>query len=312
MYKQNIFHEDCFVMNTRLNVVLMGDRYDHAQSVFNNIAFETERLENKMSRFSKESEIYRINRLAAHHPVNIDMEMTEIISLCLHYYDRTNGAFDITINPYWEKYGDEFPSRTFKYNDINQLIHLDKSKRQIRFKDAETQIDLGGFGKGYALEKIRQILKNSGIKDALISFGESSVLAVGQHPFGNCWKLGVENTFRPGDYIYVFNVKNESISTTGFRRSSYSNTKSLFHVISPYTGDTIDKMSTVTVKSKNCLDAEILSTAVFASLKNNPDFLENFPDCEIIEVEYDGPKVKRVKDHKNKSVVPDYEIVTST
>jgi len=292
---QVVFHQGCFAMGTRLNVVITEKDKDYAYYVFKAIIDEVRRLDAKLNRFSTSSEIFKINYSANQQPVKVDLELYEILSLCRDYYHRTDGLFDITINPQWEHFVKPAPKIFDKPNCFN--IVLDETKKEITFLDSETQIDLGGFGKGYALDRIRIILKESKVENAIVSFGESSILALGHHPYGDCWKLGIEHAYKPSKPVYVFDLSNEGFSTSGFQRMATGHQNAIFHVISPITGLPVRRMSTITVKSKDCVEAEILSTALYACEAKEPRFLENFTDCEIIEIEYKEKEVAQVIKH---------------
>ncbi len=97
---------------------------------------------------------------------------------------------------------------------MKQVI-LDRDKMTIRFRNEVVQVDFGGFGKGYALERIRKLLLSHGILNAFISFGESSVLALGNHPHGVGWKAGVNHQMITGNSLFSFDLQNESLSTSG-------------------------------------------------------------------------------------------------
>ena len=97
---------------------------------------------------------------------------------------------------------------------MKQVI-LDRDKMTIHFRNEVVQVDFGGFGKGYALERIRKLLLSHGILNAFISFGESSVLALGNHPHGTGWKAGVNHQMITGNSLFSFDLQNESLSTSG-------------------------------------------------------------------------------------------------
>jgi len=253
-------------------------------SVFDEMVREVNRLEAKLSRFSERSDVTRINRQAGRQPVRIDAEMESILSRCLEYTERTAGAFDITLPSRKPSAPFHSERRSSECSELSGGVLLDAGCRTVVFSSPEIQIDLGGFGKGYAIQRIESILKDHGIQNALVSFGESSVLALGRHPYGDCWKIGIEDCRQPGRSVYAFELVDESISTSGFQRNADGAVH--FHVISPRTRRPVEAASSVTVRSSDALEAEILSTAVYASLDADTTFLNRFDDCQVVRMDY--------------------------
>lgn len=278
-----VYHNRCYAMGTRLTVVMIEPSGD-SDAVFDEMVREVNRLEAKLSRFSERSDVSRINRQAGRQPVRIDAEMENILSMCMDYTERTAGAFDITLpsrKPSMSFHSEGHSSGCSKLSDG---VLLDSKCRTVVFSSPEIQIDLGGFGKGYAIQQIESILKNNGVKNALVSFGESSVLAMGRHPYGDCWKIGIEDSRQPGRSVYAFELVDQSISTSGFQRKADGAVR--FHIISPRTRRPVEATSSVTVRSSDALEAEILSTAVFASLDADTTFLNQFGNCQVVRIDY--------------------------
>ncbi|KPL11991.1 MAG: hypothetical protein AMS26_19030 [Bacteroides sp. SM23_62] len=94
------------------------------------------------------------------------------------------------------------------------MVH-DPDDRTIRFRNKLVQVDFGGFVKRYTPERIRKLLLAHEILDAFISFGESSVLALGNHPHGVGRKAGVNHQMITGESVFSFDLQNESLSNTG-------------------------------------------------------------------------------------------------
>ena len=282
------YHNSCYAMGTRLNVVMVEPLLD-GDFIFDQIVREVDRLETKLSRFRANSDVCLINENAAVQPVQVDDEMGKILSLCRDYYVRTHGTFDITLpSKFLARGTDTVPIRqkdVFSPSCWDDAIRFDLENLSVAFTNPFVQIDLGGFGKGYAIQKIAAIFKNSGIRNALVSFGESSVLAMGHHPYGDCWKIGLESDQqfdRPG---HVFELTDQSISTSGFQKRADHSIG--FHIISPLTQRPVKATSLIAVQSTDPLEAETLSTALFATLDADTSFLDNFNDCHIVRIDCD-------------------------
>ncbi len=275
-------------MGTRFEMVIPGIDNYAAEELFQTVKSEVLRLDNKLSRFSETGIISEINHTASEKTLKLDKETFGILSLCLYYNKITSGTFDVTIYTVLELWKNKKPSLTeirkvLRYTGVNN-IELNNKNQTIHLKNPHIKIDLGGFGKGYALENVRKILKNFKIKNALVNFGDSSILAVGSHPHGKCWKIGIKDYYRKSEYIYSFDLKNSSLSTSG---TITEDIKPKLHIINPDTGYPVRKMKTVSVVSGSPLKSEILSTALMiADNSKKAKILSDFPGVRIVEVDY--------------------------
>lgn len=297
-----VFHKNFQAMGTRFEIVLPGreESGEDNESVYNEIYDEVKRLEKKLNRFSEDSVISRINAGAYSEPLNIDDETFNVLLICYKYAQATNGMFDITIPPLldiWNikhgiKQGDDEP----EYSEIcdclrkigYQHIKLDDELKTISFDKPDVKIDLGGFAKGLALEKVEGLLSKKDIKSAFISFGESSVLAVGTHPYGDSWKIGVQNIFKSGENAASFDIKDSAVSTSGINSQvDISNPATYGHVVNPKTGYPVQGIRTVSVVSNSPLDAEVISTAFLIADEDDRQLMLNqFKDIKVTVIEY--------------------------
>ena len=158
-----------------------------------------------------------------------------MIDLCLEYNGKTLGCFDITVH-----------SENYNQNTI-QSVHLSAEDHSIYFSRPGVAVNLSGFLKGYALETIKSILNECVIENALINMGNSSVLALGNHPVGTGWK--VNNIL----------LHNECLTTSG------NDSPERRHIVSPRDGKLVEGTRQISVVTTNGAIGEILSTALFAA-----------------------------------------------
>jgi len=227
------------MMGTRLDVVMIGNE-SKLSEVWEQIIAETERLHRMLNRFDTASDISHINREAVIHPVELNDELWNILTDIKKYHHQTLGYFDITLR------------------DFNQVI-LDDEHKTILFGGKNISLDLGGYAKGYAIERIREILLHNGITQALANFGNSSVLAVGSHPHGKFWGVGIENPFNPDQQLITCELYNQSLSVSG---NTLQHTR---HIINPHSGNYVTERKIVSVVSSNAIEAEVLSTALMVA-----------------------------------------------
>ncbi len=260
-------------MGTRCHVVLPGSDSESAEQIFRVIKRELLRIEQDLSRFISDSEISCINKLAAQNPVPVSDQVFEILKICKKYYNITGGAFDITLRPlleYWkDKPGDYSPNgevtRLMETVGMQHVL-LDETNQTVSFDNGNIQIDLGGFGKGYALERISRQLSKFSVESGFISFGESSILTVGNHPAGDHWKIGMKNYLNPEESVHTFLVRYGSVSTSSnFFVDDNGRLRNHRHVIDPFQGYPTEELKSVSVCSESPVLAEVMSTAMLVS-----------------------------------------------
>ena len=268
---RSIFYGWGEAMHTRIDAILCHRPQPECEAVVGRVIGELKRLEGRLGKFDPSSDIARINARAADEPVAVDEELWEILRAALRYGAATGFHFDAT---YASKKGSP-----------DNRIHLDTQKRAVLFKSRGTEIDLGGFGKGYGLQKVREMLLAEGWTDFLLNFGNSSVCAHGNRPGASGWSVGVENLSRPGTNALEITLHNQSLNTSG---NTAQHTR---HIYSTKWNEYIAGSKSVSVVSALPLEGEVLSTALFASghgtdTSERRVLLKKFPDMRAYEIEY--------------------------
>lgn len=286
-------------MNTRFDLIMVDIGEEIADTVFKDIQEVLKRLELKLSYFNKDSEVYQINQKAFKDAVKLDDEMFEILQLCINYSKNTAGAFDITSRPLLDLLRSNIDPDKNSIQELGSLLGTDKLiiepiQKSIRYSNEKVKIDLGGFGKGYAMQKVLDILKKYLIKNAFISFGGSSVSGIGKHPHGTYWPAGIQNVYKPEQSIFSFKLNNESFSTSGW------NLKQEFHIINSSALSLNKEKKTISVVSSSALETEVLSTAFAnAGEEQKKIIIENFPKCNFVEVLYNEKQVEKIIEYAN-------------
>lgn len=173
-----LFYAWFLSMHTRVDIILCSRKSEEELLLTVDHIYDTLcQLEKTANYYDPTSELARVNRMAATSPVVLSEELYAMIDLCLEYNKKTLGCFDITVL-----------SNNYDRNTIHS-VQLSAEERSVFFRQPGVTLNLSGFLKGYALEKIKSILKESMIENALINMGNSSVLALGNHPMGKGWKI---------------------------------------------------------------------------------------------------------------------------
>src|SRR5450432_2548402 len=189
-------------MGTAFSIVAYGEDRGRLQSAVSQGLEEARRLDEMLSNYKPASEWSMVNRMAAGGPVHLTPELFQLLEACVEYSRQSEGAFDITVGPLMKVWGfykgsGHLPHRAEVRGALDLVgwrnILLDAKARTVRFAQNRVEIDPGGIGKGYAVDRLAQILKDQGIGRALISAASSSIYAIGTPPDEQGWKIGIKN-----------------------------------------------------------------------------------------------------------------------
>jgi thiamine biosynthesis lipoprotein len=231
-------------MGTWFAVRLMGEDPEHLAAVAEAALDEVGRIERLLSRFDPRSEIARINREAGGRAVLVDREVLDILVTCQAAWERTEGYFDVTAG-----------RGTFA------AVAIDAPARKVWFEQPGVALDLGGIGKGYALDRAAEIVRAQGIGSAFLHGGTSSVLALGSAENGRPWTVAVRDSFTPAALAAeLFRV---SLEGCGFSCSATRGAgQAVSDLVDPRTGAALAGRSACVALARNATQAEIFSTAL--------------------------------------------------
>lgn len=288
-----MFHASFLAMGTRCHVILPGIDSEDGDRILSGIRMDVQGVEAKLSRYLPDSGLSRINREARMRPMVIDPELFEVLDACGRYHEATFGAFDITMRPlqaYWDRHpegdGGDASFLDLRARTGMRHVRLDAASRSVELLNDTVELDLGGFGKGYALERVAERLRSMRIEDAFISFGESSILTLGRHPAGPHWRVGILRTDATGRCAHEFMVNDGSVSTSANARPEADGTvRTRRHVIDARSGRPVDVTLTVAVRADSPLDAEVFSTAALAMTDDERrDLRKRHPDVDLVTI----------------------------
>ena len=260
-------------MGTTFSVVAYGESRGKLETAVDEAFDEVRRLDSLLSNYDKESEWSRVNREAARRPVWVSSELFELLEACERYSRASGGAFDITVGPLVKVWGfykgsGHFPHRAEIRNALHRTgyrhLILDRKNQTVRFGIRGMEIDPGGIGKGYAVDRMLKILKKNGIHSAFISGGGSSMYALGAPPGDTGWAVKIRNPRAPGRTIKELVLKNESMSTSGsYEKFFYAGGKLYSHIFDPRTGYPAEGVLSVSVVAPRTIDSEAWTKPFF-------------------------------------------------
>jgi thiamine biosynthesis lipoprotein len=243
-------------MGTWFEAWLVGEDEEHLKDVAMAILDEVGRLDERLSRFDPRSEIARINRLAGRGEVLVDREVFALLQTCGRAWRDTDGAFDIaaTSPAGAEPDGDARPT----FADVV----LDDERRTVHFTHPAVRLDLGGLGKGYALDRAGEILDAQGVSRALLHGGTSSVLARGPDARGRPWIVAIRDPWddRDGAVLGRLPLHDRALSCS----TALAPGPAQSDVIDPRTGRALTQQDGCVVTCPSAIHAEILSTALLS------------------------------------------------
>jgi thiamine biosynthesis lipoprotein len=242
-------------MGTWFEAWLVGDDAGHLADVAEAVLDEVGRLDGRLSRFDPRSEIARINRRAARGPVLVDRELFALLQDCRRAWRDTGGAFDITATsgPLAQ------PAGGIMRPSFAHVI-LDADRQAVRLEHPAVQLDLGGLGKGYALDRAGELLEAHGVTRVLLHGGTSSVLAQGTDARGHPWLVGIRDPWADRDDVEVARLPLQDRALSCSTALAPGRTQS--DIIDPSTGQALTRQDGCVVMAPSAVEAEILSTAL--------------------------------------------------
>jgi thiamine biosynthesis lipoprotein len=293
-------------MATTFEIFILHADADYAEQAAWAAFDELDRLEQQLSRFIENSDISQINDLAANQPLKIGLETFECLQLSARMYAATNGAFDITVGSLrdcWLKpvpskvEGEDKTIRTPSKEQLNlargrtgtDLIKLNEAEHTVELLTDGVQVDLGGIGKGYAVDKMAELLRDWSIDTALIHGGYSSVLALDASAGTKGWPLTLSNPHNRKQTLAYLCLQGQALSGSGLQKGQ--------HIIDPRTAQPVKGKRAAWASAADATTADALSTAFMVM---TPDEVEqyclNHPDTlAMIILEQQGKKVQKGK-----------------
>lgn len=278
-------------MATRFEIVLHGTNAVSLRAAGEEALDEIARIESQLSLYRPTSEIARVNARAAHEPVRVTPPVYNLLKHARELSDACQGAFDITIAPLvrcWSFMGgtgaQADPKQLAEARECIGMAHVefDDARQTIRFDRAGVMLDLGAIGKGYAIDRAVDLLREAGVESALVHGGTSTVYGIGKPLDNDAWKIAVANAFGNGSIdpaqLPTLTLENEALSVSAiWGRSFEKEGKTLGHVIDPRTGEPTQTAQLAAVVSKSATDSDALSTALLVlGRAGEPLFKEKF------------------------------------
>jgi thiamine biosynthesis lipoprotein len=245
---------------------------------------EVLRIEAKYSRYLKESVVSRINSNAGGEPMAIDAETHGLLMFADACFRQSDGLFDATsgvLRRAWRFDVTRVPGDD-ELAPLTGLIGWDRVELgagSVRLPLAGMELDFGGFGKEYAVDRAALVLRDAGATSALVNLaGDLAIL--GPQPGRLAWRVGIQHPRDAGKLLAKLPVTSGAIATSGdYERFIEVDGVRHCHVLHPRTGHSARGFQSVTVHAPSCLVAG--SAATIAMLKGARDGLEWLRSLEL-------------------------------
>jgi len=218
-------------------------------------------LEDVLSLYRPDSQLCRLNRdgvLERPHP-----DLVTVLRRAVDWSRLTHGAFDPTVQPLWSLYANGELPDSERLQALRRFVdwtQVEVGAHGIRLGTGQS-VTLNGIAQGFAADRVRDVLRDHGIRYALANTGEFAALS--HKPEGGHWRIGIQHPRVPEAYVALAALDDRFLATSGDYETKFSEDFSSHHIFDPATGRSPTTLSSVTVIAPTGLEADALSTAIF-------------------------------------------------
>lgn len=284
-----------YQMGTLLDITIWHSDVEEGKKILRRAVQEIHRLEEILSHYDPQSSLSLLNRQAGQGRAKIDPELFQLLAMATDFSIRTSGYFDVTVGPLvslWQNAGEKgsLPEQAA----IAQALDVVGYQKLKLYKNGEVKlvlkgmrIDLGGIGKGYAVDRIVSMMRKSGVDRALLNFGGSSIYALGSPPKENSWKINMRGTDEK--FIGILHLKDQALSTSGSMGRYWKIAgKRYGHLINPKDGLPVMEPRMATVIAETATEAEALTKPMIILGKKGMSMIKDFPQTEALLTSENG------------------------
>ena len=273
-----------FALGADVSILALHENQAAAEKAIDAAFAELATVESVMSLYRPESQICRLNEkreLLEPHPY-----LVQVLRKAQEVSAASDGAFDVTVQPLWTLYansadagrlpGTDDIDRIRKYVDWRRVVVSDD---RIQLKGSGTAITLNGIAQGFAADRVLAALAANGVRHALVNTGE--IGSMGRRGDGECWTFGIQHPRQKDALIRRVHLEGRCLATSGDYETTFTPDFVNNHIFDPHTGRSPQAFQSVTVAARTGLEADALSTAVFADgLERGTKLIESTPGAD--------------------------------
>jgi FAD:protein FMN transferase len=286
-----------YTMGTVFEVVVYGLPSDHASAAIDKALDEAVRLDHVMSNYKDDSDLSRMNRIAHFQATQIPADLYRVIEESLEYSRLSNGRFDISVGPLVDLWkaaiqGGPMPTAEEEARARDcvgyQKIELTPPNR-IEFHSTCMRLDLGSIGKGYAVDRMAEILRAEGVRSAYINAGGSTMFGIGTPPGQKGWTVYLRDP--SGNLNPEVVLIDNSASTSEQTVASMLGGDSPGHIVLPASGKPLKTKYAVNVVARSATESDALSTTLLlVGPENGGLMIKEMKDVAAMWISKDGDR----------------------
>jgi thiamine biosynthesis lipoprotein len=251
-------------MTTEFEVIIAGQEFDYARQVAKAMFREIDYIERILSKYDPGSDVGQINLKAAGESVRVGIETLECLEIACRTYELSGGLFDPTIGTGYE------------------FLDIDHENFTVGWKEGgKGELNLGGIGKGYAIDHAARILEDWDVEEVVINGGTSTVLALGKE-----WELGVGGPWGEEAGITSIKLKDRALSGSGTEVKGN-------HIKNPKTGRPARTHIAAWAVAPTAAESDALSTAfMMMDIEKIRDLVKKRPELIAFVVNQNESLIK--------------------
>ncbi len=282
-------------MGCEFELVLAGQEPDELLAAGYEALEEIDRIGQQLSHYLAISDLSYLNAMGGRSPVRVEPRLYELLERARELSEETGGAFDPTIGPLVKLWGfyqndgavppPEAIAWTLQVVGMKHLI-FDPEWNSIQFDREGIELNLGAIGKGYAVQRAADLLRERGVENALIHGGSSTICALGAPPGEEHWLVGLRHPERPSERLGTIRLRDEALSTSGgYEQFFVANGRTYSHLLDPRTGYPAEGLLSASVITPGGTESDALSTAFFImGIEGATEYCQTHPEARAVLV----------------------------
>lgn len=255
-----------YAMGTTVSISAFGSCREQLVEATSAAFAELHRLEKLLSVFRPDSDIGRLNARMGGTQQTVHADTWQVLARAKDFHRRSNGAFDVTVEPLLERWGFRDRAPSVRHTMIVGDSHLHLGDNCIvSIEHPEVRVDTGGIAVGYAVDRMAEVLRSHDVRVGLINHG-GDVSAMGAPEGSPGWEVVVPHPTGKGDDLLQLSLMDEALSTsTNSKNIRTMEGTSVGHIFDPKKGTNPGACISMSVLASTSCEADALSTATFIS-----------------------------------------------
>lgn len=284
-----------YQMGTYLELALWHDDPQVAKQLIRNAVGEVHRLNEILSNYDPDSALSRLNQHAGAGTMKVPAELFALLVTAREFSEKTGGIFDVTVGPLMEVWRKAAEANQLPDSKrLAQALAVVGSRNLVLCRPDQAElalpgmsVDLGGIGKGYAVDRVVEMLRAAGVAAALVNFGGSSMSAIGAPPGKVGWEIAVQDDKKR--LRGAIHLRDSALSTSSSMGRWWTiKGKKYGHLINPINGTPITEMRTAMVVTPSATQAEALTKPLVVLGKSALQALEKSSHTDAMVIAANG------------------------